>query len=340
MRQAVLAVAAIGGVVALVGFAGAAGASATVDLIWIDVTQTHATGEPICLLPANRNCAPDPRSHDGGATISSVALADDITLGVVLTAGPNGSMGGGVSVNYADALPKLDVVSFQSFTTTLPLPYLPLNLGSTSDRPPYIDNVNAAAVPPLGLGIGLPPGASAYLGTVTFRKAAEVAGTFEISVGTDGPGLTDGVLDLSGKEISASTAFNSAYLVNVPDEPPSCAFEIEVNALRVRGRRVSPGPDQTALVTAKARIARGTAERGTTIDTTLTVEAVDAAGVMSAKSSFPITLRVGGGGKGDRFALNIPQCEGGAIEFAATFDGMDGAGGLCEKTRVLRKECR
>jgi hypothetical protein len=79
--------------VALVGFAGAANASATVDLIWIDVSETDAAGNPICLLPANRNCPPDPRSPDDGVTINSVTLFDNITLGVILTAGPNGSIG-------------------------------------------------------------------------------------------------------------------------------------------------------------------------------------------------------------------------------------------------------
>ncbi len=39
----------VGSVAALVGFAGAANASATIDLIWIDVTNVDSDGNPICL---------------------------------------------------------------------------------------------------------------------------------------------------------------------------------------------------------------------------------------------------------------------------------------------------
>jgi hypothetical protein len=45
---------ATGSVVALVGFASAANASATIDLIWIDVSVTDSSG-PVCLKPAQRN---------------------------------------------------------------------------------------------------------------------------------------------------------------------------------------------------------------------------------------------------------------------------------------------
>ena len=111
---------AMGSVVALVGFAGAAGASATVDLIWIDTTVTA------CIDDGRRDCP------QLGATISSVAVTDNITLAVILTAGPNGSMGAGVSVNYDDALSLLSVVGFQSLTTTLsgPFAWLPLHSGN------------------------------------------------------------------------------------------------------------------------------------------------------------------------------------------------------------------
>jgi len=352
MRLAGLAATAIAGAVALLGFAGAAQASATVDLIWIDVSETNTAGNPVCLLPANRNCAPDPRSLDGGVTLTSlaseVALSDNITLGVILTAGPNGSVGGGVSVNYGDALPKLGVVGFQSLTTTLPLAYLPVNLGTTTDRSPYIDNINAAAAPPVGVGIGLPPGASAYLGTVTFHEDVLISGSSEISVGTDGPGRTDDLLDLSGRVISSTTTFNSAYLVNVPNGHPVCddgagtpvEMQIEVNALRAGGKRISAGPSQTRVVTAKARIVKGTAVRGTTIVTTLAIEAEDATGVMSTATAFPITLGVGRGGKGDRLTLDVPRCDGGSITFVATFSGTDSDGDLCEGTRQITKTCR
>jgi len=212
---------AMGSVLALAGFAGAAGASATIDLIWIDVSETNAMGNPVCLLLANRNCAPDPRSPDSGLTISSVAVTDNITLGVILTAGPNGSIGGGVSVNYGDALSTLGVAGFQSLTTTQPFAYLTLNLGTTTDQSPYINNINAAAAPPLGNGTGLPAGVSAYLGTIRFHEYALRSGSFEISVGTDGPGGTDGVLDGVGNEITSTTTFNSAFLVSALGPTPA-----------------------------------------------------------------------------------------------------------------------
>ena len=118
----------ITGAVALVGFAGTANASATVDLIWIDVTSVDSAGEPICLRPAERNC---PRL---GVTSSSVAFfpSENIALGVIITAGPHGSLGAGVSVNYGDAVPGFSVVDFQSVTTTLLLMYLPGHLGTTT----------------------------------------------------------------------------------------------------------------------------------------------------------------------------------------------------------------
>jgi hypothetical protein len=125
---------AMGSVVALAGFAGAAHASATVDLIWIDVSDTDTMGDPLCLRPQGiagngRDCPVDPRSNDA-MSVSSVAVSDNITLAVILIPGPLGSIGGGVSVNYADALPTLSVIGFQSFTTTKPLWYLPQQLGS------------------------------------------------------------------------------------------------------------------------------------------------------------------------------------------------------------------
>ena len=54
-------------------------------------------------------------------------------------------------------------------------------------------------------------------------------------------------------------------------------MKIEVNALRAGGKTVVTSPNDTTKVTAKARILRGTAESGTTIVTTLTIEAFDGA---------------------------------------------------------------
>ena len=273
-------------------------------------------------------------------------VTDNITLGVILTAGPNGSIGGGVSVNYGDAMPTLSVVQFQSLTTTLPWPYLPINPIVSTDQPPFIDNINSAAAPPVGFGIGLPPGQSAYLGTVTFHKDFVVNGIFEISVGTDGPGGMDGIIDSFGNDVSATTTFNHAYLINQVVDPPLCTdseghfMQIEVNALRAGAKTVVTGPSQTVDVTAKARILKGTAARGTTIDTTLTIKAVNGTAVIGTNSTGPITLGVGKGGKGAKLAVDTQQCVGGFIEFVATFSGTDDDGDLCKGTRALRKQCR
>ncbi len=187
MRSTVLA-AAVSSAVALVGFAGAANASATVDLIWVDVTNTDSNGNPICLQPAQRNCP------QLGTTLSSeaVAVTDNITLGVIITAGPLGILAAGVSVDYGDTLPKLSVTDFRRSTTTVPLQYLPTHLGEPNDLTSgWVQNINAVCCGPLA-GIGLLAGATAYLGTVTFHADARSIGTLEIEVSIgDGQGGED-----------------------------------------------------------------------------------------------------------------------------------------------------
>jgi hypothetical protein len=214
---------ALGSVVALAGFAGTANASATVDLIWIDITSPAG-----CMLPANRNC------DRLGTTLSNVAVTDNVTLLVLLTAGPLGSWGGGVSVNYGDTIAGYSVTNFSSKLTKKPLQYLPLFVGTTTDQPPYIDNVNAAAQPALSLGLGLPASGSAYLGTVVFHKDLVVNGTFEITVGTDGPGNTDGILNGLGGD--ATPTLNSAYLVNVPEPGALSLLVMGVGGMLLAGR--------------------------------------------------------------------------------------------------------
>jgi hypothetical protein len=93
-------------------------------------------------------------------------------------------------------------------------------------------------------------------------------------------------------------------------------------------------------VTAKARIPKGTALPGTTIDTTLTIDAVTGGQVIGTNSTGPIRLGVGKGGKGTKLAVATEQCVGGYIEFVATFFGTDEDGDGCWGTRFLRKACR
>jgi hypothetical protein len=193
--------AAMGSVVALVGFAGAANASATVDLIWIDVTDTA------CIDDGRRDCL------QLGTTLSSVAVTDNITLGVIITAGPGGAVGGGVSVDYSAAIPTLSVSGFQRLTTTGPLPYLPdYALEAQNNQVGWVQNINAFGIGVMGAGIGLPAGQTAYLGTVTFHNTDSPTGTFEIKVGTNGPAGTDGIGNLALQEITATTTFNSAFV--------------------------------------------------------------------------------------------------------------------------------
>ena len=122
--------------------------------------------------------------------------------------------------------------------------------------------------------------------------------------------------------------------------PPACQLVIEINALRVPGKDIAVGPNQTESVTAKARILKGTAVTGTTIDTTLTIEAIDGTDVISSSSTGPIRLGVGKGGKGAKSVLAIPRCNTGFIEFVATFSGVDANNRICTGSRSLRKVCR
>ena len=117
-------------------------------------------------------------------------------------------------------------------------------------------------------------------------------------------------------------------------------MEIEVNALRAGGKTVVTSPNDTTKVTAKARILRGTAESGTTIVTTLTIEAFDGAVLIGQGSVDDITLGVGKGGKGASINVATEQCDAGYIEFVATFRGLDAENDPCVGTRSIRKACR
>ncbi len=222
---------AMGSMVALAGFAGAANASATVDLLWIDATAITG-GDFSCLAPINRDCPII------GTTISSVAVTDSITLGIIITAGPNGLQGAGVGVDYNDAIPKLSVTGFKRLKTTKPLQYLPANVGEpNNDSTGWVQNINALCCGGLG-GIGLPAGNTAYLGTVTFHKDALVNGTFDIHVGTNGPDGTDAVLSLNplGDSISSTTTFNGASLINVPEPGALSLLVMGLGGMLLAGR--------------------------------------------------------------------------------------------------------
>jgi hypothetical protein len=220
---------ALGSVVALAGFAGTANASATIDLIWIDVTT-----DTTCMKPANRNCAR--LGTTIGAPGSEIVTSDNVTLLVLMTAGAGGSIGAGVSVDYSPTIPSYSVTGFKSLLTKQPSDWLTFFAGTTNNIPPFIENIGAVAAPTLGSGLGLPAGQSAYLGTVSFHKDLVVNGTFELTVGTNGPTGTDDVLDGDGGVITGTTTFNSAYLVNVPEPGALSLLVMGVGGMLLAGR--------------------------------------------------------------------------------------------------------
>jgi hypothetical protein len=116
-----------------------------------------------------------------------------------------------------------------------------------------------------------------------------------------------------------------------------CDFEIEVSALRAGSPTVTVGG--TKDVTAKARIAKGTAATDTVVDTMLVVDASDGGVVIDSETVGPIRIGVGKGGKGGTVTLSIPRCNSGFIDFIATFSAVDSGGDPCEGTRRIIKEC-
>ena len=117
-------------------------------------------------------------------------------------------------------------------------------------------------------------------------------------------------------------------------------MEIEVNALRAGGKTVVTSPNDTTKVTAKARILKGTAPRGITIVTTLSIEALDGGELIGSDSQPDITLEVGKGGNGASIVVSTEQCNSGFIGFIATFSGVDAENDVCQQSRTLRKACR
>lgn len=188
----------VGGLVALAGFAGSANASATINLIW-DATGTN--------------------------TISSVTTSSNIVLNVYLVAGANGSVGGGLSIDYTALVTDFDIVTFQSFQGGP----LPTGFGLTTDSGTEINNINATvfAIPPAGLLAG-----ETYLiGTVTFHSVTGSIGSFEVKSVLTG---TDGIAD--GFYVPIVPTLNSAFAV-VPEPGTLSLLGMGLGGLYAVGRR-------------------------------------------------------------------------------------------------------
>jgi hypothetical protein len=128
-------------------------------------------------------------------------------------------------------------------------------------------------------------------------------------------------------------------------EPPVCDYKIEINALRGGSPTTPFGPGATKDITAKARIAKGSAPAGTLQpDTRLTIEAYDGGALVrgSIRTTFGITLGVGKGGQGDklRIPLDNTDCSSGSIDFVATFTGQDDDGDVCTESKSINKTCK
>jgi hypothetical protein len=195
----------VSGLVALVGFAGSASAGATIDLLWA-ATSTN--------------------------TITGVSASSNMVLNVVLTAGANGSTGGGVSVDYSALVGDFTVVS----AVNLPAAPLTGSFGAPVITASQVQNIQAWAFPgPTPAGIA--PGASFLMGTITFHSITGAPGSFQIDSFFFG---TDGIGDGFFVDITGATTLNSAFvLVPEPNGTLMVAVGAGVLALLYRRRRYS-----------------------------------------------------------------------------------------------------
>jgi hypothetical protein len=118
-----------------------------------------------------------------------------------------------------------------------------------------------------------------------------------------------------------------------------CDLVIEINALR-GGSPTAPS-NGTKDITAKARIAKGTALEGTTIDTQLQIDTIYNGLVTDTQTTGPIRLGIGKGGQGDKLTMKVPACTpGDLVSFEATFFGPDPVtGDECRGTERISKTC-
>jgi hypothetical protein len=191
----------LSGLVALAGFAGSASASSTIDLIWA------ATGT----------------SNITGAQVTSA----NIVLNVVLTAGPDGSRGGGLSVDYSDMLGDFAYVTGSNTPWGIP-------------AGPPVDDPILGLVTDIGWGsfVDIGVGNTQLIGTITFTSLpAYAGGTLTITSYVLKPGPDD-LLNGFGAVENATSIFNSAT-VNAPVPEPGTLslLGMGLGGLYVVGRR-------------------------------------------------------------------------------------------------------
>jgi hypothetical protein len=190
--------------VAFAVFAEAAHPSATIDLIW-DETGTNEI------------------VHPG---------FERIQLNVILTAGPAGSQGASVGVDFASIGEDFLVVQLENLASDTPRntptngadSALPIAVEFPVIQGSRVDRINSVCFCDMGIGTGLEAGQSHQLGYVTFNAAALAElrrNRYEIQSNVD---PTGGVLDGNGDGILPVTdiTFNSAYLtIGISRDPRS-----------------------------------------------------------------------------------------------------------------------
>lgn len=201
-----------GSLVVLVVLAGAANASATVDLLWIGKNGSPA----------------------GSGAVTTSVSSDTLTLGIFVTAGPNDVSSIGISVDYSSGtFGNFAVVGFSNAPNGL-APFA-FTVGSISDTGTRISNYNASA-----FGGALVSGATYQAGTLQLHQVGPATGTFTVApVIIGAPISTDMISDGASNNISGTSTFNGAAIVNASTPEPGTALLLGLGlcGLTVASRR-------------------------------------------------------------------------------------------------------